>query len=207
MKKMWFHALLCVGVSYVAGCRLLAQSRHSDLLATDRNDGRSPGAIAEVWTQISGDQISQLLASKDFPSKPTTRTLLNSLAIPRKNIENYGTRIRGYIHPARTGHYIFHISGDNESQFFLSSDDKPTGLSKEPIAFLSDKEWTSDYEWEKFPGQVSKPIRLISGHRYFFEVLHKNGRNDGGVAVGWQQPDGLRNRPIPDTYLSTFDGR
>ncbi|HYX36568.1 MAG TPA: endo-1,4-beta-xylanase [Oligoflexus sp.] len=203
MRKIGFFILLSAMSASIPGCG--RKSSKSDLSTESRAESRVSGVIAEEWTGVPGDKLSALLADKRFPLNPTSRSFLTSLASPRKNLENYGTRIRGYIQAPETGAYTFFLSGDNESQFFLSTDDNPASLSPQPIAFLSDSEWSGRGEWEKFPGQVSRTITLQAGQRYYFQVLHKNGGAEGGVGVGWRLPSGEMERPIPQGRLSTYE--
>ncbi|MDQ3235088.1 MAG: PA14 domain-containing protein, partial [Pseudobdellovibrionaceae bacterium] len=203
MRRESVFALLVVLLSFNNGCR--STSTRSDLAIDRRADGRIAGVIAEEWIRISGDEISALQSDKRFPLNPSSRKFLSNLATYKANTQNYGTRIRGFIHPPESGDYNFYISGDNEAKLFLSTDDKPNNLSGQPAAFLTSQQWTGPSEWEKFPGQASQAVRLEAGRRYYFQVLHKNGGGAGGVAVGWKRPGGGLERPIAGANLSPFE--
>ncbi|MDQ3231530.1 MAG: PA14 domain-containing protein, partial [Pseudobdellovibrionaceae bacterium] len=204
MRKIGMCTLLFFAIGSGIGCG--SKPGKTDLSSTPGSGNTSgSGVIAEEWAGIPGDGIPSLLSNKKFPSDPSSRSFLTSLAAPRKNLEGYGTRIRGYIRPTQSGPYTFFITGDNESQFFLSSDENPDNLSPQPISFLTASEWTSRDEWEKFPGQTSRPVQLQAGTRYYFQVLHKNGGGEGGVAVGWRLPNGQTERPIAGDKLATFE--
>ncbi|HYX37165.1 MAG TPA: endo-1,4-beta-xylanase, partial [Oligoflexus sp.] len=203
MRKDSLLALLAVLLSFHNGCR--STSPRSDLAIERRADGRVSGVIAEEWIRIPGDEISALQADKRFPLNPSSRKFLSNLATYKANTQDYGTRIRGFIHPPESGDYNFYISGDNEAKLFLSTDDKPNNLSGQPAAFLTSQQWTGPGEWEKFPGQASQAVRLEAGRRYYFQVLQKNGGGAGGVAVGWKRPGGNLERPITGANLSPFE--
>ena len=62
--------------------------------------------------------------------------------------------------------------------------------------------WTRPRDWDAYAEQMSKPIRLQAGKRYYIEALHHEATVDDCLAVGWQLPDGTKERPIPGTRLS-----
>ncbi|MDQ3230853.1 MAG: PA14 domain-containing protein, partial [Pseudobdellovibrionaceae bacterium] len=182
-----------------------ASSRFDDLrLLTLENPGTGR-VLMEQWNGIPGKSLAALKSSRDYPSRPSSRVFLNKLETPQNSGDNYGRRIRGYLHVTQPGDYVFYIAGDDESQFFLSTTDKPEQLSNEPVAAISSSEWTSLTEWDKYPGQTSAPIHLEAGQRYYFEALNKEATGKDGVAVGWKLPDGQIQRPIPGRSLSPFE--
>lgn len=150
----------------------------------------------EMWANISGTSISNI----PLNTAPTSTSDLTSLEGPLDVADNYGSRIRGYICAPATGNYTFWISGDDNSELWLSTNDNPT--SKVKIAFVSD--WTNYREWNKYPSQKSASISLIEGGKYYFEVLHKEGGGGDNVSVGWQLPNGVQEMPIPGSRLSPF---
>ncbi|MCX7727506.1 MAG: DUF2341 domain-containing protein, partial [Chitinispirillaceae bacterium] len=155
--------------------------------------------LREYWTGISGTTVSNLTSNPNFPNNPTAVTYLTSLLeAPANWNDNYGTRIRGYIHPPITGNYIFWIASDDNSELWLSSDDKQS--RKSLIAYVNG--YTSSRQWTKYPTQQSAAIYLVAGRRYYIEVLHKEGTSNDNCAVGWQLPNGTYERPIPASRLS-----
>jgi hypothetical protein len=65
--------------------------------------------------------------------------------------------------------------------------------------------YTNLRQWTKYASQQSLPVSLIQGQRYYIEALHKEGVGSDHMAVGWQLPDGVQERPIPGNRLSSFD--
>ncbi|HYX39004.1 MAG TPA: heparinase II/III family protein [Oligoflexus sp.] len=180
----------------------------NDPFLTDATNSENNGAgrvMMEQWDGIPGNDIAALKSSKDFPHRPSSRMFLNRLETPANLGDNHGKRIRGYLHVTKSGGYVFYITGDNQSQFFLSTTEKPDQLSNQPLAGISDAQWTGLAEWEKYPGQTSAEVRLEAGKRYYFEVLNKDGTGNDGVAVGWKMPDGQIERPISGSHLSPFE--
>ena len=111
--------------------------------------------------------------------------------------DNYGTRLSGYVVAPTTGSYVFWISGDDNCQLWLSTDDSPA--AKVLIAQVPG--WTNSREWTKYPAQQSVAITLTAGARYWIEALQKEGGGGDHVAVGWQLPNGTQERPIPGNRL------
>ncbi len=153
----------------------------------------------EYWDEVSGSGINALTKHKQFPDKPTGSGLLTRFEGPVNWKDQYGSRIRGYIHPPATGNYVFSMAADDHAELWLSSNETPS--DKKRIIQLD--RWTPSRNWDKYPEQKSKPITLEAGKRYYIEALHYEARVDDCFAVGWQLPDGTQERPIPGTRLST----
>ena len=165
-----------------------------------RKKGLPTGVIRrDVWHDVAGDGISALTKLKDFPDKPASTGLLTRFEGPVNGKEYYGARISGYIHPPQTGNYIFWVAADDSAELWLSTSDKPA--EKKRIVKLD--RWTKSRDWDAYPEQKSKPVRLEAGRRYYIEALHHEASVDDCLAVGWQLPDEAMERPIPGKRLST----
>jgi fibro-slime domain-containing protein len=125
--------------------------------------------------------------------------------------DDYGIMWRGYVEPPVSGNYTFFVRADDESEFFLSTSEKPGNLSPSPIAYnyasMSDTRWPSAL-WSPKGSEyktVSKPRLLKAGNKYYFEYYHsERGGNDFGQ-VGWSGPDWLTEKPIPGSRLSNLE--
>ncbi|WP_210520369.1 PA14 domain-containing protein [Hymenobacter terricola] len=150
----------------------------------------------EQWTNIGGTAI---------PAIPTNTPPNNTLTLTQfesgQNVgDNYGSRIRGYLCPPQDGNYQFRISGDDDCELWLSTDDNPA--NKVQIAGFSG--WTNYHEWAKYSGQQSAAIALLAGHRYYVETLQKEGGGGDNVSVAWTLPSGQQETPIPGLRLIPF---
>lgn len=155
------------------------------------------GSISrEVWTGIGGTAVSDI----PLDSPPDIVDELTSFEIPVNVMENYGTRIRGFLCPPETGQYIFWIASDDNGELWLSTDEDPA--NKTLIASVPT--WTSSREWDKFPEQESAPIQLNAGQSYYVEALMKEHGGGDNLAVRWQLPSGIIEEPISGSHLSPF---
>ncbi len=148
--------------------------------------GGSGTILREWWTGIPGTAVSDLTSSVNYPDYPSGRELITSLEGPTDWANDYGTRIRGYLHPAADGNYTFWIESDANSELRLSTDDSPANAS---LVARAPEQWESS------------PILLAKGERYYIEVLHKAGDGSDNVAVAWEGP-GLSQQVIVGRYLS-----
>ncbi|NWS72478.1 B4GN4 acetylgalactosaminyltransferase, partial [Crotophaga sulcirostris] len=105
-----------------------------------------------------------------------------------------------------TGDFQFSVASDDNSEFWLSSDESPS--NSRLVAFVGKlgTEWTAPGEFTKFSSQVSKPLRLMSSRRYYFELLHKqDDRGSDHVEVGWRVfLPSLKFEVIDDSYISLY---
>jgi len=152
----------------------------------------------EVWTGVAGTAVADI----PLGATPNIVDVMNTFETPTNILDNYGTRLRGYLCPAISGDYTFWIASDDNGELWLSTDE--TEVNKVLIASVP--VWAAPREWDKFPEQQSVTINLQAGQRYYVEALQKEAAGGDNLAVGWQVPGGTLERPIPQRYLLPWDG-
>lgn len=173
------------------------QSTQTFTVTVTSSGGGSGSILREFWNGITGTSISSLTSNANYPNSPSGSAQLTSLEGPTNSADNYGARIRGYIHPPATGSYTFWVAGDDNTELYLSTGESAANNSR--IAYVSG--WTNSREWTKYTTQQSSAITLTAGQKYYIEVLHKEGTGGDNVAVAWQGP-GISQQVIPGSALS-----
>lgn len=176
--------------------------RHDELNVVIRPPVSSKAGVVvrEVFEDISGSRLHHLFDAEKFPDLPDQRDVLTSLETPVNWLNNYGTRIRGFLHPAETGSYHFWLSGDDQSELWLSENDSPDGIRR--IAHVPS--WSQWRQFDRFPEQASNPIDLLEGTAYYFEIVHKEGGGGDHLSVAWQGPGFAEPQIISSAFLSPF---
>ncbi|XP_021258579.1 N-acetyl-beta-glucosaminyl-glycoprotein 4-beta-N-acetylgalactosaminyltransferase 1 isoform X3 [Numida meleagris] len=105
-----------------------------------------------------------------------------------------------------SGDFQFSVASDDNSEFWLSSDESPSNSRLAAFVGKLGTEWTAPGEFTKFSSQVSKPLRLMSSRRYYFELLHKqDDRGSDHVEVGWRVfLPSLKFEVIDSSYISLY---
>ncbi len=146
--------------------------------------GDRGGLTALYWDGINGDNVVDLENHASYPLSPTRAEAITRLQGPSETESIYGTRLRGYLYIPVTGNYNFAITGNNETEFYLSTAQTPS--EGDMIANLV-------YDTEKFDfyeeaSQISGPQALNAGTFYSIELLHKEHYGDDHFRVFWKTP-------------------
>lgn len=207
-KNLFFWFLFfSLRIASVESSRAQIDSTNANMLSDDsavfnsnhnpESAGTAAGSITmETWTNITGTSVSSIPVN----SPPNSTSSLNQFESPKDVGDNFGRRIRGYIHPPISGNYIFWIASNNTSELWLST----TSLPQNKVKIASVPDWTNYRQWTKYPSQRSVSKYLVAGQKYYIEALHKESSLGDHVSVGWQLPNGTLERPIPGSRLSPY---
>ncbi|MHB9005888.1 MAG: lamin tail domain-containing protein [Limisphaerales bacterium] len=159
------------------------------------------GLLREVWEGIGGVAVSDLLASPDYPDRPTSTNYVTDLfESPTDVLDDYGQRMHGYVVAPKTGNYTFWIATDDGGSLWLSTDANPANARE--IASVAG--WTPPREWNREANQRSEPIALTAGRIYYVSALMKEQGGGDNLAVRWLMPDGTDQAPIVATNLLPY---
>ena len=184
--------------------------------ATDDCDGTyGVGFLKqELYFNIPGWTLGYLRAAPKFPNAPDLVRQRSSFeANSFDEFEFYGTRMSGYLLPPVSGDYTFYLAADDEAELWLSSDDDPANLiqiAREPVWASRRQYWgEAGGGGRGFPqANISVPIPLVAGQRYYVQALMKEGNFGDHLAVTWQMPGGPvpvnGDEPIPGQYLASL---
>lgn len=188
--------------------------KESDFRELEKWRAETPGAVpsraslpagtilSEMWKGIgNGGAVADLLNCQAFKDdKPTETAMLTIFEAPENAGQEYGRRVRGYVHPPISGSYVFWIASDDGGELRLSTDEDPAHAK--PIA--SAPTYTGPREYTKHASQQSQPIELKAGRRYYIEALMKQGTGGDNLSVAWRLPNGSEEKPIPGSRLSPW---
>jgi len=156
--------------------------------------------LYEYWTNVSG--LWDPAWDSKVSEHPDHVEYLALFEAAGKSEDNFGERIRGYVHPPKTGDYTFWIAGDGFARFALSRDDQPRNKVRLATSQGTKKQ---PREWTNQPKQQSSTVTLTAGRKYYIEAVQNDaGKGEHHLAVAWQGPDRERE-VIPGEFLSAFE--
>lgn len=162
----------------------------------------------EIWDGIGGLGVVSLVGDADFPTNASSLSFHCALACPTDRGDNYGSRVRGYIVAPQAGTYEFWVTGDDETQFWLSP--SMNKFEKRRLGVMAGATYID--EFPKYETQYSGPVQMEEGGRYYFEVLHKEAGGGDRIGVLWSIAGGPRDvvpssalRPYPAGEAETGD--
>lgn len=183
------------------GCQSFQVENIEDLEPTASISTESePGSVQILyWNNIDGAKVADLTSASAYPEAPSAIESLTRLQSLENRADSYGAMIRGFIVPPTTGEYRFFVSGDDETQLWLSSDQSAEAATK----IASVPSWSYPENYNQFSSQASGVKVLDAGEKYYFQVLFKEGVGDDHFSIAWEGP-GFSRQVIDGTALYSW---
>lgn len=165
------------------------------------NVGASTGHVLEdFYSGIGGAAVADMTGASNYPNSPSSSniTKLSGLRFADISQGDFGRRVRGVLTVPTSGSYTFHMASDDASELWLSTDETVGNLTK----VIDHTGVTGDLN---FNGPASSAISLVTGQKYFFEILHKEAGGADYVGLAWSGP-GVTKELIPSSnFQPAFD--
>jgi hypothetical protein len=132
-----------------------------------------------VWEEICGHDLNSLKNHVLFPKFPSRRFYTSTTLFTHgtRNYD-YGERIFGYLRPKSSGIHKFHVLGKSIEVWIGQNADPST--AKLVYQDLNAKDGIGNFEMEFAANNI----------KYYIEILHKKGKEDGDFALRWKIPGG-----------------
>ena len=171
------------------------------------------------YDAIGGVAVANLTTHPKFPNAPDRVVNNPEFENPDQggnNFNDYGAMLQGYVHPPVSGDYRFYIAADDGAALWLSTDENPANkvqIAAEPIwsVYRGYNGTGGGGGGRACPGpncNISEPITLQAGCKYFVEFIYKEGGGGDYGSVAWQLPGGPPpadgSAPIQAAFLSPY---
>ena len=165
----------------------------------------------ERWYGMSYYTVPELVEDAGFYGSPAHTEALTKSGVAM-GIKFAGSRMRGYIQVEQDGEYYFWLSCRTSGNLMLSTDETP--YRKRRIAYVGADAGTghgirydSGNLWDVYASQMSEPVQLIAGQKYYLEVIHQDGHGGSAhIHVAWAKTGGERTL-IARANMSSFPGQ
>ena len=163
---------------------------------------------AYYFDNITGNYVeNDLINAPNFPLVPDRREKLKGAygpLVPTYTKDNYGTLVQGFLTVPVTGVYEFNLTGDNQTFFFLSSDDKIANKQAHQALVIYGIDET-DHKNSVF--QNIGPLTLEKGKYYYYEFRHKESSWRDHFNLYWKTPfHEIRTwKRLPNFYLFDYN--
>ena len=136
------------------------------------------------WLNLGNNLDTATVYSLEmYPDFPDGVKTLPKLSTPINYADRFAGLIRGFIKVPTTSTYIFNITGDDNTYFFLSPNANPN--QKGIKAYVEG--YTNVDQYDKFPSQTSEAITLQANTYYYFEILQLEGTGNDFATLSWHK--------------------
>ncbi|RYU93097.1 PA14 domain-containing protein [Emticicia agri] len=164
---------------------------------------------AYYYDDITGSAVeNDLIDSPKFPLSPDRREKLKGAYGPLPTSPNYakdyyGTLVQGFLTVPVTGNYEFNITGDNQTFFFLSSNDSIENKQAHQALVMYGVDET---EHNNSVFQTIGPTYLEKGKYYYFEFRNKENNWRDHFNLYWKTSfhENRVWKRVPSFYLFDY---
>ncbi len=157
------------------------------------------GSFVQEWyLNISDGTLNSLESDSRYPNRPSGASVLTQLHTSDQWTATSGTRMTGCIVPNVTGAYTSYFKANGVGEFRLSTDSTQAHLRTSPTAYCPQY----SFDWTSRPGQISRPINLVAGQKYYFETVRAGGGHNGETGVAWDIPGIDNGQVISGKFLA-----
>jgi hypothetical protein len=156
------------------------------------------------YDNIAGSTLSNLLTNSNFPSMPTFSEVIPLLGKATTTNTDYGRMTQAYLNVPISGLYKFNLTGNDQTIFYISSDDSPANKSVNQC-YVSGS--TGPTSHDIYSTQSTGFIYLDATKYYYIEVINKQGSGSAHFGVFWQTPFGQPGvwKRISNAYVYNYD--
>jgi hypothetical protein len=159
------------------------------------------------FNHLPGPSMDLVLSSsayaRDLADVTYSNTLFEDTTPEAQN--DFSGRIFGVLNITNAGLYRFFACSDDSSRLYLGTDDQPANK----IEIAREPEWNGPRQYATTDrrgasrANVSAPVRLEAGKRYWLEQVFADGSQGNNASVAWQPPGatepGNGALPIPES--------
>lgn len=164
--------------------------------------------LDKVYANVGGGSTNDFLNNTAFKAGDYTTLYYRTGGLEGINSgsgwDNTIQQMQAYLIAPATGDYKFAVAADDGVLLYLSTDENPANK----VVIASHNAWTDNYDYTKMTNQMSGTISLVAGHRYYIELVEKNGGGGFNMSATWQKPGEPAitntNRPIPGSALAFY---
>ena len=138
------------------------------------------GLWQEVFTNVSGGSVGDLLSSSSYPRLSSSSGVITEPHTASFG-DTYGQRWSGWLIPSTSGRYRFYIAADDAVSLYLS----PDQYESHKQLIHSSNSYTDEMAWSS--RGASAWVQLTAGQRYFVEFFHKEDGGGDHAAFTWQK--------------------
>jgi hypothetical protein len=159
------------------------------------------GLLVQIYNDLNPGTLTKLKSTPSFPLSPNL-TFVQANGTVGLGVNAgfyYGTRMTGFFVAPYSGLFSFWVKADDQAELRISSSDSPADLPANAQATLP--YWSSAYD--SFPQQISEPLAMFAGRRYYMELLHSQGHGGDFVKLAvrmFNPPAAIRDVYSPKSW-------